>query len=214
MSKELTKRIISSIILIPLVLYIIYNESVLFNLFLLVCFSISIREWFNLTNILLIRLTGTFFLLISFYCFYYFKHNFDNLIYLYLVLVICIATDIGGYIFGKFFKGPKLTVISPNKTYSGVLGSYIISIISSFIFIKSEIIHNSIPLSEKIFVFIFLVSTISQLGDLIVSYFKRISNVKDTGNIIPGHGGLLDRIDGIIFAFPFSYILIFIGILD
>jgi len=125
-----------------------------------------------------------------------------------LVLLICIGTDIGGYLFGKFFKGPKLTEISPNKTYSGVLGSYIISIISSFIFLDSQIVENTISLSGETLTFILLVSTVRQIGDLIISYLKRMSNVKDTGNIIPGHGGLLDRIDGMIFAFPFSYFLI------
>ena len=208
MTKEIVKRVASSIVLIPAVIYIIYNGSILFNLFLIFCFITSIKELFNLTKITLIRLFGTFFLLISLYSVYCFKYNFENLNYLYLVLLVCISTDIGGYLFGKFFKGPKLTAISPNKTYSGVLGSYIISIISSFIFLGSQIVENTISLSGETLIFILLVSTISQIGDLLISYLKRMSNIKDTGNLIPGHGGLLDRIDGMIFAFPFSYFLI------
>ena len=208
MTKEIVKRVASSIVLLPAVIYIIYNGSILFNLFLIFCLITSIKELFNLTKITPIRLFGIFFLLISLYSVYCFKYNFENLNYLYLVLLICIGTDIGGYLFGKFFKGPKLTEISPNKAYSGVLGSYIISIISSFIFLDSQIIENTISLSGETLIFILLVSTISQIGDLLISYLKRMSNIKDTGNIIPGHGGLLDRIDGMIFAFPFSYFLI------
>ena len=208
MTTEIVKRVASSILLIPAVIFIIYNGSVLFNLFLILCFIISIKELFNLTKIIPIRLFGIFFLLISLYSFYCLKYNFENLNYIYLVLLVCISTDIGGYLFGKFFKGPKLTAISPNKTYSGVLGSYIISIISSFIFLDSQIVENTISLSGETLIFILLVSTVSQIGDLIISYLKRMSNIKDTGNIIPGHGGLLDRIDGMIFAFPFSYFLI------
>lgn len=208
MTIEIVKRVASSILLIPAVIFIIYNGSVLFNLFLILCFIISIKELFNLTKIIPIRLFGIFFLLISLYSFYCLKYNFENLNYIYLVLLVCISTDIGGYLFGKFFKGPKLTAISPNKTYSGVLGSYIISIISSFIFLDSQIVENTISLSGETLIFILLVSTVSQIGDLIISYLKRMSNIKDTGNIIPGHGGLLDRIDGMIFAFPFSYFLI------
>ena len=121
--------------------------------------------------------------------------------------MICIATDIGGYTFGKTFKGPKLSRISPNKTYAGVIGGYILSIVFSYFFIINE---NSILFeiyTLNYLILTLLISTVSQIGDLIISYFKRISNVKDTGKIIPGHGGILDRIDGMIFVFPFFYLL-------
>ena len=115
------------------------------------------------------------------------------------------------YIFGKIFKGPKLTKISPNKTYSGVFGSFLLSIMGGIFLIKIFSINN-IVLSIKgildISIIIFIISLISQLGDLIISYFKRKAKVKDTGKILPGHGGLLDRIDGIIFVLPFTYIII------
>ena len=125
--------------------------------------------------------------------------------YFIVILLICISTDLGGYIFGKIFKGPKLTKISPKKTLSGAIGGYLLSII--ILSIYSNYIYNSIKgfeITYKILIFILLISTISQLGDIIISYFKRLSNIKNTGKIIPGHGGLLDRIDGMIFAFPFS----------
>ena len=133
-----------------------------------------------------------------------------------MIIFICIFTDIGGYIFGNLFKGPKLTKISPNKTYSGVIGGYLFSIIFIVLFFNysneiSEIINikaTAKALSFNNFILTIFISTISQLGDISVSYFKRKSKIKDTGKIIPGHGGLLDRIDGMLFAFPFSYLLI------
>ena len=119
------------------------------------------------------------------------------------VLLICISTDIGGYIFGKILKGAKLTKISPKKTYSGVFGGYLLSIIVANSFID----YVDLNFHIKEFVIVIVISTISQIGDITVSYFKRLSKIKNTGNLIPGHGGILDRIDGMIFAFPFFYII-------
>tara|TARA_Y100000816_G_scaffold170136_1_gene122135 strand:- start:4195 stop:4629 length:435 start_codon:yes stop_codon:yes gene_type:complete len=133
--------------------------------------------------------------------------------YFIIILLICISTDLGGYFFGKIFKGPKLTKFSPKKTFSGVIGGYILSIVILNMYFNST--YNSfkeLEIDFKIFIFILLISTISQLGDIIISYFKRLSKIKDTGKIIPGHGGLLDRIDGMIFAFPFSYLIFKINI--
>ena len=132
----------------------------------------------------------------------------DNYKYFIIVLSICVFTDIGGYIFGKIFKGPKLTKISPNKTYSGVIGGYLLSLIFLNLTLTSNyFLVKPIEITLDFFIFILLISTVSQLGDIIISYFKRISKVKDTGKIIPGHGGLLDRIDWMIFAYPFSYFI-------
>ena len=126
-----------------------------------------------------------------------------------LILIICISTDIGGYLFGKILKGPKLIKISPNKTYSGMLGGYFLSFLIIYLLIeRSELLSDlSSKLTIDEFIFIFLISTVSQIGDIIISYFKRLSKIKDTGKIIPGHGGILDRIDGLIFTFPFTYIM-------
>ena len=113
--------------------------------------------------------------------------------------------------FGKIFKGPKLTKVSPNKTYSGVLGAYFLSIVTLLLLDNQNIVFNLKILDVlNIYLFVILVSTVSQIGDIFISYLKRLSNVKDTGKIIPGHGGLLDRVDGMIFAFPFSYIILII----
>ena len=143
----------------------------------------------------------------SIYSAYLFREEYSYLFFLFIIS-ISVLTDLGGYFFGKLFKGRKLTKISPNKTYSGVIGSFLLSMIGG-IFIIKFIIFNSMTNNDLVIVsvFIFLISLISQLGDLIISYFKRKSKVKDTGKILPGHGGLLDRIDGIIFAVPFSYLL-------
>ncbi len=128
-----------------------------------------------------------------------------------IIILICISTDIGGYIFGKLFRGPKLTKISPNKTYAGMIGGYLLSIIVMSIFFKYLSLFNentSAIFDLNVFIIILIISSSSQIGDIIVSYFKRLSKIKDTGKIIPGHGGILDRIDGIIFAFPVSFLLI------
>ena len=136
--------------------------------------------------------------------------NDENNLYLFLfIILICISTDIGGYVFGKLLKGPKLTKISPNKTYSGMIGGFVLSALILTIFIKNTFFINLQEKEITLFTYfiIILISSISQIGDLIVSYFKRNSNIKNTGNLIPGHGGILDRIDGMIFAFPFYYLI-------
>ena len=122
------------------------------------------------------------------------------------ILLICISTDIGGYIFGKIIGGKKLTKISPNKTYSGAIGSIIFSLITGYLFL---FLQNSIIKSEINFTFIILlVSILSQVGDLIISFLKRKAKMHDTGTILPGHGGILDRIDGLLLAMPLGLILI------
>ena len=127
------------------------------------------------------------------------------------ILIICVSTDIGGYIFGQIFKGPKLIKISPNKTYSGMFGSFFLSIIFICIFLSYYNIHiiaSAEIISFQDFMFVIIISLISQIGDIFVSFFKRKSKIKNTGKLIPGHGGILDRIDGMIFAFPSAYLIL------
>ena len=133
--------------------------------------------------------------------------NSESISFFIIILCICIFSDIGGYVFGKVIGGRKLTKISPNKTISGSLGSFISSILPVLLFnlqnytgVFFEILSINITLC-------LIVSLVCQLGDLLISYFKRLNKVKDTGTILPGHGGLLDRIDGLIFAIPAVYIL-------
>jgi phosphatidate cytidylyltransferase len=122
------------------------------------------------------------------------------------VISICFFTDIGGYVIGKTLGGKKLSKISPNKTISGTIGSFIFSTIPLTIFFKLNYLDLEINIENIIFCL--FISLISQLGDLFVSYLKRKAKIKDTGKILPGHGGILDRVDGIIFAVPFSYFLL------
>lgn len=209
MKKELIKRIISSIILTPAVLFFIIKGGIFFNIFLLMCFFITIYEWNIMTKKKKYNLVGIFFLIFSFYTFYKLR-NYSNENYLYILLIttICVATDLGGFIFGKLIKGPKLTKLSPQKTYAGMFGGFFLSVISIYFFLKNPYLEKLDNIASEVLILLLLVSAISQLGDIIISYFKRKSNIKDTGFIIPGHGGLLDRIDGMIFAFPFSYIIL------
>ena len=206
--KELTKRILSSIILMPIVLFFIVKGTFLFNFFILICLLITTYEWTKMTKTNFFKIFGTIFIIISFYTIFKIRNEFDrDYFHLLLVIIICMSTDIGGYLFGNVFKGPKLTKISPKKTYSGVIGSFLLSIIFTNLFLDIYLDVKTFKFSTEMFIFILSVSFISQSGDIFVSYFKRKSKIQDTGNIIPGHGGILDRIDGMIFAFPFSYLV-------
>ena len=215
MKKETLNRVLSSLILIPLVFFFIFKGSFYFHFFISICFLITIYEWYKMNKKKIVIYCGLLFLIFSFYTVYFLRNiNEDFLIFL-LVIVTCITTDIGGYIFGKVFKGPKLTKISPNKTYAGMFGGFFLSIfVATLFFNYLTFDHFTLNLngppnmSVKIFIFVILISLVSQIGDLIISYFKRKSKIKNTGKIIPGHGGLLDRIDGMIFAFPFAYIFL------
>ena len=154
---------------------------------------------------------------ISFYLAYILRINEGAYVFIFIVL-ISVCTDIGGYIFGKLLKGPKITKISPNKTFSGVVGGLIISLIGASVFYEHMPINFSsnfkstfgkfISFDLYLFVIILIISMISQIGDLMISYFKRQAKIKDTGQLLPGHGGFLDRIDGTIFAIPFAFLIL------
>ena len=209
MIKELEKRLLSSLFLIPIAIFFIIQGSVLFIFFLSILFLATSYEWLkmNKKNNLL-KILGIIFLLFSFYVAFTIREANSFKPFLFIV-IICISTDIGGYVFGKIFKGPKLTKISPKKTYAGVIGSFLLSLTTGLIFINYFGKDSTILNTEgfPILLIILFISFISQLGDLIISYFKRKAKLKDTGKIIPGHGGLLDRIDGLIFVFPALFVL-------
>jgi len=220
MEKELQKRILSSIVAIPLSFFFIIKGSFLFTFFIITIFLATSYEWFMMSKNKSYHYIGYLFLIFSFYTVYSIRNDFgddgENLVFFLFIFLICISTDIGGYIFGKIFKGPKLIKISPNKTYSGMLGGYIFSFIIIFLLFEySELLFNTnTKWLPKVYLHIVIISTVSQIGDIIISYFKRLSKIKDTGKIIPGHGGILDRIDGMIFAFPFAYIVYYLNILE
>ena len=208
MNTELVKRILSSIIILPLVFYFLISGSFFLVFFLIICFIIAFYEWIKISKKTSYKIFGFIFLSFSFFTFYDLSIELFPLIF---VILISISTDVGGYIFGKIFKGPKLTRISPNKTYAGMVGGYLLSL-ACLLIITNFIDYKMTPF--RLFFITILLSTISQIGDIIISYFKRKAKIKNTGNLIPGHGGILDRIDGIIFSVPALYLIDLTGFLQ
>ena len=209
MKNELKKRVLSILVITPLSFYFIFKGSYFFISFLFILFLISSYEWLKMTKFFFLKAIGLSFLIISFLTAFLIRD--EGLEFFLFIIIICISNDIGGYFFGKFFKGPKLSKISPNKTYSGMLGGILLAIFFSYLLELSSDFENQKNLSNIDFVIIVLIiSSISQIGDLIISFFKRMCKIKNTGNILPGHGGLLDRIDGMIFVFPSVFLLLFL----
>ena len=205
--KDLLSRSISALIILPFSLFFILKGGYFFISFLIICLTLSLIEWNNMIKNKTLNILGNLFIFFSFFSTYQIRFNSENdqnLIFFLMILLVCISTDVGGYCFGKIFKGPKLTKISPNKTYAGVVGGFLSSLI--LIYLISIYFEFFYKFDLKLISYILFISLISQIGDLIVSYFKRLSNIKDTGKLIPGHGGILDRIDGMIFAFPIIFI--------
>ena len=204
---NLKKRLITSIILFTaLVLLLNYNFVLLYCIILFG--TISILEFTNLlkkinTNTMLkifcVSIFIIYILYFSLLIFYNLNHGKEIKVITVFILLICIFSDIGGLIFGKTFKGPKLTSISQNKTISGSIGSIISSLIILFIFIN--LYNYGIPI-YKLFILTISISVLSQAGDIFFSYVKRKARVKDTGSLLPGHGGVLDRFDGILIGLP------------
>ena len=210
MKKELEKRIYSSLIILPITLFFIIQGSALLLVFLSLFFLATCYEWFKMNKKNdLVKLFGSIFLFFSFYSAFSIREKSGIDFFIFIILV-CIFTDIGGYVFGKIFKGPRLTSISPKKTYAGVIGGFLLSLVAGITYIKfisSEFLATDY---SRLLFGIFLISLISQIGDLIISYFKRKAKFKDTGKILPGHGGLLDRVDGLIFVMPIIYFSMFV----
>ena len=214
MKSELLKRIVTSIVIFLILLFVLINSEYYLLPFLSLFYFLSFYEIYKNSNSLKFTLFSNIILLIAFYSFYYLRGNTDKeLIFLLWILFTTILSDIGGYIFGKTFGGKKLTKISPNKTISGSIGSFLFSLLSIpilFLFQKDFLIEILINFFQlKYFVLTLLISFVAQIGDLIVSYWKRRFKIKDTGKIFPGHGGVLDRIDGLIFVLIFLLILKF-----
>ena len=215
MSKELIERLITSFFLIFILGFSYINKYCL-ALTLVAVSIISFIEFKNLidklfnniaTNIpfikiILLLILSIYLVIFSLILWQFFNDHNLKILILYLILV-CIVTDIGGLIFGKILKGKKLTSISPNKTYTGLIGAYFFSFLLLFIFF--ETLDFKI---YKISIITFLISSFAQIGDLFFSYLKRKANVKDSGTILPGHGGVIDRIDGILFGVPVGTLFI------
>ena len=208
MINEFRKRLITSLILIPTSIFFIIKGSIFFIFFLGTLFLATTYEWIMMSKKNnLLKFLGIIFLVFSFYTAFEFRVNEDYKNFLFIV-TICILTDIGGYIFGKIFKGPKLTKISPKKTYTGVFGGFLLPLIAGLVVYQYQYTDEIVTEGLYFLIIILFISLINQIGDLIISYFKRKAKIKDTGKILPGHGGLLDRIDGMIFVFPTFFIIL------
>ena len=211
MNLELKKRIITSFLLLLLLglmflySFILIISSIIIGLICWIEFYALISKVFKKDNFKnkilrfacktssLLYLSGVVFFIIAANTI-----NTDLFVILIFSLSVAIMSDIGGIAFGKFFKGKKLTKISPNKTISGSIGSFIFSLFLIPLFFSYLDTHNFLT----IILFTIIISITSQLGDLLISFLKRKANVKDTSDLLPGHGGVLDRVDGIIFAIP------------
>ena len=222
MTKELKKRIFTSIVLLTIVLNCLYINNYSWLILLFAVSFLCCIEFFNIikkirinSNLKVILIISSISLLLLFiHSAYTIKATGGPEIVLFLLLV-CIFSDIGGYVVGKTIGGKKLTKISPNKTISGCLGSFLFSLFPAGIFLILHeitkldyfILSSTAYFQNTIIIICVMLSFVCQVGDLIISYFKRMAKVKDTGKILPGHGGILDRIDGTIFAIPAIYYL-------
>ena len=226
MSQNLLKRIITSIILLFLLFFISFSHQNVFIMAILILGIIICVEANSLFSKLLFtkilkknsffdKFNSKFFIFnIIVFCYIFFIfcglsyeiHKSEGAIFFLYIISICFFTDIGGYVVGKTVGGKKLSKISPNKTISGTIGSFLFSIIPLLFLLN--IVYLDLTLSFNNILFCLLISLVSQSGDLFISFLKRKAKIKDTGKILPGHGGFLDRLDGIIFAVPFSYLLL------
>jgi len=215
MKSELIKRTISSLFLMGLIFVTaLINDYIFLSiLFIVVIFSwiewikiiekIKFKKVYRIIHIILFLIYLLMAFIVCFNVFLIDKYFFLT------ILMICIFSDVGGYVFGKTFGGKKLTKISPNKTISGSIGSFVLSYVGFFVIYIyfSDLLFVRLQIEALVFI-PFFISLICQLGDLLISYYKRKAKIKNTGNLIPGHGGLLDRIDGSIFALPIGFIII------
>ena len=216
MSPELKKRIITSFFLIALLVLIFFYSFIMICSIIIIATIVWIEFYALISKIILTETLKDKFLrflfkLISllylsvlvYFMFSIMSYHPELKVYLLYSTIVTILSDIGGLVFGKIFKGKKLTKISPKKTISGTIGSFVFSLSVVPLF---YITYHGYDLLLLIIITI-LTSLIAQLGDLFISYLKRKANVKDTSDLLPGHGGFLDRVDGLIFALPFGVLL-------
>jgi|TARA_B100000586_G_C20021399_1_gene389213 phosphatidate cytidylyltransferase len=215
MNKNLSKRIITSFILSTLLLLCLFFHKYTWLSLIIIASIICLFEFNKLVNKIwkkkkfpknLIKLISFSYLLLFIYSSNELYNEGTSLAL--FILLVCIFSDIGGYVVGKTVGGKKLTKISPNKTISGSIGSFLFSIIPIFLYNFYD--GNEYPIITLVVLLSLQISLICQMGDLLISYFKRKAKVKDTGSILPGHGGILDRIDGIVFGLPFGLLLLLI----
>ena len=217
MSTELKKRILTSILLISLLSAMYFYAFVMIISLIVIAMIVWIEFYALISKIIpdnkfndkffrfLYKTLSLLYLSMLVYFIFLIESHYMSLkLFLLYSVLVAILSDIGGLVFGKIFKGKKLTKISPNKTISGSIGSFIFSLALIPFFYEEFFKHDFFILV----IITITISLISQLGDLFISYLKRKANVKNTSDILPGHGGFLDRVDGIIFAIPIGIILL------
>ena len=221
MKSELKKRILTSLVLTFGTVFLIFIDPFIFKISLILIILICYFEWSkfntnyfkkkkkkNFSKYYLLNLLGLIYLIfVTFSAFNLRGDTFDDALFITFILSICASSDIGGYVFGNFFGGRKLTKISPNKTVSGSFGSFVVSLIPIIFLNLFTNLNFIFDFNIKNIIFCLFISLFCQIGDIFISYFKRLNKVKDTGTFLPGHGGFLDRVDGIIFAIPAAYVL-------
>ena len=209
---NLYKRILTSLIILPVSIFFIFMGG---NYIVSFLYAILILGNFEVFSVFKRKFTIIFLDIILVLALLAILHlrneTMSSFVLLLWAIIVTISSDIGGYAFGKIFKGKKLTKISPNKTISGLVGSFVFSLGSVFILgLILELMSNmemEFFIKSKYFIFALMFSLVAQMGDLIISYFKRLEKIKDTGKLLPGHGGIFDRIDGLMFVILFAYIL-------
>ena len=217
MSIELKKRILTSILLIFLLITMYFYSFIMISALIIIAIIIWIEFYALISKIIrrnkskdiffrfMFKAMSLLYLFLFVYFVFVIESYYPSLkLYLLYTVLVSILSDIGGLVFGKTFKGKKLTKISPNKTISGSIGSFLLSLLLIPIFYEKLILYDLLTLTMITIV----ISFISQLGDLFISFLKRKAKVKDTSNLLPGHGGLLDRVDGVIFAAPIGIFLL------
>ena len=209
---NLQKRILTSIIILPISIFFILKGGNYIVSFLYAILILGNFEAFSAFKRKLSIIIIDVILVMALLAVLHLRNDTASSFFLLLwIIILTIFSDIGGYIFGKTFKGKKISKISPNKTISGIIGSFIFAVLSVF-FISFTIslmsgLENNFFLKPKYFILALLFSFAAQIGDLFISYFKRLEKLKDTGKILPGHGGIFDRIDGLMFVSILAYIL-------
>ena len=213
MNKEMKKRVFTSVLLISLLIAMNFYSYIMIIALVVISIILWIEFYALISKILkknklkdkvlrhLYKTISLLYLLLLICFIIVIETSYPNLkLYLIYSVLTAILSDIGGLVFGKTFKGKKLTKISPNKTISGSIGSFLFSLLLVPFFYQ-ELIALSIL---SLIVITLMISLVSQLGDLFISYLKRAAKVKDTSDLLPGHGGFLDRLDGVIFSIPFG----------
>ena len=206
---ELKIRLITSFFLIIILFFCYFNKIISF-IFLNILVFLSMTEFFEVIKKISkkkivqisIFIISLFYILFFYFTILFYLYYSSDFYLLFFLILICIASDSGGYILGKLIGGKKLSSISPNKTYAGSMGSFVFSLIIAFIF------KENINIQHNIYYFTLLMSLLCQIGDLSISYIKRLARIKNTGNILPGHGGILDRVDGILLVLPIGILII------